>query len=597
MQFFGNIVSYITVQYVIIFSEWEVLFMPENRTLIIWATVIILVIVCQYLVYRRLTKKYYKKRITHIEDRLEIITSLPIRFKLDKIKKIASYNSGYQAGYEVWNGEYQKLLIDEHHIIVSLLKATKTLIKQREYHDAKGALASLLVEIEKWEVRVNELLKEVDALTEIDSLQRTEISKYKEAFRNLKAIYQRDRVIMDGVSAYIDEDVVAIENAMMSFDKLLSRAEFEKTSTLIHEISDALIKLAKSIDLVPQIITYVDTIIPQRGHELIDLYSEAKRLGARLDHINLNPNLIEIDGKISEVNTLIKTRDYLKAEPIINGIIKLLNEMKKDTQIELESKVRFDEVYQKTLQSIENIIQVYINIKAEIQTAFSTYELLHEDMTLTDELDRTLKSLKEMKHSFEAKIVNPNEIVSYTVLIKNIEELTKEATLSQKLLQQQEEVLENKTIDTRIMEKEFTKLTNAIIEIEDMMLNPIINNFANNYGDMIIRAKNMMDELELQRYRKPVNIEQLKSSLSDTKKHIRGLYNAVFNVLEEATLAERAIVWANRYRTSITGAEAMLSNAEILFKAGKFGESIEVSIKLIEMIKPGLYNANPSTEK
>lgn len=61
-------------------------------------------------------------------------------------------------------------------------------------------------------------------------------------------------------------------------------------------------------------------------------------------------------------------------------------------------------------------------------------------------------------------------------------------------------------------------------------------------------------------------------------------------MLKTAMFAEMAIVYGNRYRSSVPDLNRNLTNAESLFYKGEYQDSLELTINCLNRIEPGIYD-------
>ena len=62
------------------------------------------------------------------------------------------------------------------------------------------------------------------------------------------------------------------------------------------------------------------------------------------------------------------------------------------------------------------------------------------------------------------------------------------------------------------------------------------------------------------------------------------LYNTTNEMIKDAKLSEIAIVYGNRYRSDMKEIDMGLNNAKMLFYKGKYHQSLEVALQVIETV-------------
>lgn len=557
---------------------------------IIWPISIAIAFVISFLVYKNLTSKYYRKRIENIKERVETIVSLPIKVKLDKVRVISKYNKEYQTGYDVWEKEYNRLFEDEVEKINKSVDKIGLLFKNHEIKECKTQIAKLFQNIETFEVDANKLMHELDELTKIEAIQKVEINKIKESFRGLKAMYDRNRINLDVISEFIDKDIAEIDECLAVFNELITRAEFEKTKELIEEISKAVIALAKTIDIVPQVVAYMETIIPKRGNELLDKYNDAMQKGIKLEHIALKDNLALVGKKLETAEKLLKTPAYLDSEAIVNSAIQVISKLNEEIDKEIQSKMTFDEIYAPTMQSIEQIMNTYNAKKVVIKQYYADFEMDDNQKQISKTLDLEMTNLKEERDKFEASIRNILEVGSYARYISELEELAKVSNKAREVFKKQLDILEMLDTSMKRANDSYANFVLIILETEKKLKGPVLSPVHSKYKNAIEEANIKLEELLQCINARPISNIKVDAYLNDVRDFIYELYNSVHNEEAMAEMAEKCIVYGNRFRATIERAETVLSQAEILFKAGQFDRSIETTLTFLEEVQPGIKN-------
>ena len=67
------------------------------------------------------------------------------------------------------------------------------------------------------------------------------------------------------------------------------------------------------------------------------------------------------------------------------------------------------------------------------------------------------------------------------------------------------------------------------------------------------------------------------------------LFNTSKELTKTAAMAEMAIVYGNRYRSSIKEVEVGLKNAEKEFYKGEYRVSLELVLNAINIVEPGIH--------
>ena len=111
----------------------------------------------------------------------------------------------------------------------------------------------------------------------------------------------------------------------------------------------------------------------------------------------------------------------------------------------------------------------------------------------------------------------------------------------------------------------------------------------NNYFIELSEANEAIQEIIKELGKKPIVIRTLNTRVDTARDLILKLYNTTNEMIKTAQMAEMAIVYGNKFRSSMVEIQAGLSNAEMLFHKGNYKEALEVSIDTIKLVEPDIY--------
>ena len=110
-----------------------------------------------------------------------------------------------------------------------------------------------------------------------------------------------------------------------------------------------------------------------------------------------------------------------------------------------------------------------------------------------------------------------------------------------------------------------------------------------NYFVQLNEANEAIDEVIKELQKKPIVIKTLNTRVDTARDLVLKLYNTTTDMIKTASLAEKAIVYGNRYRSSFTEVDKGLSDAEKAFYKGNYKESLDISIKVTSVVDENIY--------
>ena len=125
-------------------------------------------------------------------------------------------------------------------------------------------------------------------------------------------------------------------------------------------------------------------------------------------------------------------------------------------------------------------------------------------------------------------------------------------------------------------------LNESKIKIRSYKL-PIISN---NYFVQLAEANDAILEIIKELEKKPISIKVLNTRVDTARDLVLKVYDTTNNMIKSAEMAEKAIVYGNKFRSEIDNVDRGLSRAEMLFYKGNYKGSLEVSMNVINMVEP-----------
>ena len=157
-----------------------------SQTVIIVCICILLVIFAT-IVYRMFKLKVYRKEIIELENQMNAVKSLPIQYRLGRVKGIGKNMPEVLEKYNLYVKEFDDLNSFQTNDIVPLINEIDEQLYYRKLTGAKSKLHKLKEEISNYETKSQDLLKRIEVITEVENEQHLEIVKIKEIFLKINS--------------------------------------------------------------------------------------------------------------------------------------------------------------------------------------------------------------------------------------------------------------------------------------------------------------------------------------------------------------------------------------------------------------------------
>ena len=159
------------------------------QTIIVVCVVVILLII-GIIFYRSMRLKVLRKRIVELENNMNAIKSLPLQYRLGRVKSIAKNMKDIEPFYEKYSKEFEALCDFQKNDLGVLLNDVDEQLFYGKLRHVNSKMNKIENMLNEYDTRSNKLLKEIEKITEIENIQRIEIIRVKETYRKEHDYYE-----------------------------------------------------------------------------------------------------------------------------------------------------------------------------------------------------------------------------------------------------------------------------------------------------------------------------------------------------------------------------------------------------------------------
>lgn len=224
----------------------------------------------------------------------------------------------------------------------------------------------------------------------------------------------------------------------------------------------------------------------------------------------------------------------------------------------------------------------------KFDTIKNTYHLSNDDVAVLNEVKNKLLTLN---HDFEIfQEHTGNRTFAYSKLTNEIELLTNRLVSLQERLDETLEVIGGMKADEIRAREQLDEIRGILkeskLKIRDYNLPVIPNTYFVELKEAGAAIREIVKELD----KKPITITTLNTRVDTARDLVLKLYMTTKELLKTAMFAEMAIVYGNRYRSSVEGLDKKLTYSEVLFYKGEYHKSLELTINSLNRVEPGIYD-------
>lgn len=562
---------------------WMVIILDNVLLMIVLIFVIALILfLTTYLIIRRTKTSKIKKEIEKLDIERNLLVGVPILTELSKVKDLVKTDNLKEKLNE-WDTTFKLIKDDRVPKLTDLITEADYLVSRNEYKGAVKKIANIEMEISELKNKSGALLDELKVITTSAERNRNEITKLKVEYRELQNKFDRTMKDYGSIAKPIALQFENIDKRFTEFEYAMDHNDYVGVEKIVTSLQTMLNDMKITLEDVPQIVLMAEYLIPKKIEETTTTYARMLRDGYPMDYLNVEYNIKEINKKISVIMDKLNILDLGDSILELKTILGYFDDLFKDFDKEKEARNIFRENSKLFKSKIDKTNKIVYNIYLSIDDIRTTYDLKDDDINKFNIINENLELLnKDFKSLIEHSKMHT---FSYTKLTLELDGLfNKLMRLNDDLDYQLKSITSMKDDETRAREQLIVienLLKQTKLKINDYKL-PVI---PDSYFIELKEAYQAIREINKELDKKPIVIKILNIRVDTARDLVFKIYNKTNDMLKEALMAEKVIVYGNRYRSSYKEIDKSLGDAEVLFKKGQYKQSLNVSINSIQMIE------------
>ena len=567
-----------------------------SQTVIIVCICILLVIFAT-IVYRMFKLKVYRKEIIELENQMNAVKSLPIQYRLGRVKGIGKNMPEVLEKYNLYVKEFDDLNSFQTNDIVPLSNEINVQLYYRKLTGAKSKLHKLKEEISNYETKSQDLLKRIEVITEVENEQRLEIIKIKEKYRAASDNFANVRFKIEDFVPSIPGIFNEIDERFVVLEEMMNNQRFDEAKTYAGKIEKDVDILTANLRDLPTYISIVRKYIPKRLEEIYAIIEEMKEKDFSIEKLSAASRYNQIGDALEQTIQNIKD---LKLENVGASIEKMtedLNDLTSDLEKEQTAFHQYEEARNNCYRHIERLddgLKKTVSSLAELQ---ENYLLADYKITIAGEYNKFKPIVDDLARLTE---IIESKNFSYSALIDEFNDLITRCQPFDDALIKYNELESSLRLEEKRALDELDNINIVLLEIKSEIKNKHLPMISESYKDYIDDSYQKADEIMKFIRHRPIDLKRLSEQVDAARDVIYKLYDNVHNLIVTAEMVEEAIIYGNRYRSSFLEVNTELTKAELLFRNGEYTKALSTAVDIIEKIDPGSYemliNKNTKSE-
>ncbi len=551
----------------------------------IYTVGLILIIITIYGIRKR-TRNKLENELSRLETLKNLIISSGILNEMDKVKSLIN-NETLEKRYKKWEKRYKNIEENEMSKLTDKLLEIEGLIKDGKFKEASFSLARCELDIYYVKTDMELLIDSIRDITMSEERNRNAVTKLKALYREVVTKYNNKKSDYKGMEKSIDLQFDNINKLFSAFERVMEDNDYEEVGKIVHALDDLINNLKIVIEETPTVILMCKMVIPKKITELKSLASKMKKDGYNIEYINLEYNIEEAEKKLEDIYDRLKVLNLEDSIFELKTMLDYFESLYGDFDKEKQSKKEYEEYINSIGEKLNRLTKVIKNIYSELGELKETYALTDEEIK---SLDGVSKEIAEEKDNF--KNINDRTLTKVTPYSR----LSKECELISVRIAKSEDKLETIIKSLGSLKEDEVRARDQLTEIRGILRDakskikeyklPVI---PKNYYVELEEAKEGIKSINEELAKKPIIINSLNTRVDTGRDLVLKLYSLSNELAKTAAMAEMAIVYGNRYRSTYKEVNQGLIKAEKEFKRGDYRTSLETSLNTLNVVEPGIH--------
>ncbi len=560
-----------------------------NKTTIIIAMVFIILIFLLYIL-TIIIKNKRKKDILSNVDRLttekNLIMSSALITELARASKLTN-NKKIEEEVEDWKNRLEKLEKVDMPKLTDELVEIETLCVNKDFEGANEKIGNTEKHIFHVKAKSIKLLSEIKDLTESEERNREAITKLKSLYREVIFKYNKNKDDYKEVSSPIELQFENIDKLFSAFEVSIQNHEYEELGKIVKALDDMIHNISIVIEEAPTIVLISTMILPKKMKDIKNIATRMTRDGYNIEYLNIDYNIEETNKKISEIMDRLNVLNLQDSVFDLKTLVDYYEAIYSDFDNEKRSKKEYERGIININDRIVKVSSILRNLYAEIDNLKDTYDLSDEEIMVIDEIN---KELVQVKDSF--KLINDRTLSKVMPFSK----LSNECEMVAVSLSKVEDKLETTLKNLGSLKEDEARARDQLYEIKNIINNskykikdynlPVI---PDKFYVELKEAYDAIKEIQIEIDKKPISIKTLNLRVDTARDLALKLYQTASNTTKTAAMAEMAIVYGNRYRSSNKEVASGLNASTKAFNKGDYKDSLEKILNTLNIVEPGIY--------
>ncbi|MEH7118927.1 septation ring formation regulator EzrA [Neobacillus vireti] len=534
-------------------------------------------------VWGYLIKKKYFKEMDRLEAWKIDLLNRPILEEMSKVKQL-NMTGQTEELFEQWRNQWDDVVTVKLPDLEEMLFDAEEYIDRYRFKKAKEVQQSINSKLQETESQIKNILDQLHELVGSEEKNRVEIEDLKDQYREAKKMLLAHRHSFGNTEKHLEAKLNEVVHHFQDFDEKTDLGNYLEAREVVLLIHSQLGMIKRYMDLIPQMLIECQSLLPNLLSDCLEGHREMIGQDYYLGHINVEEEVKRLEEKLAENLKLIETVEIDQAEEGINEVKDRIDVLFDLLEKEVHAKhfvIKNEKAAYELLASAQKENK---DLSNEVLAVQQSYQLSDSDLETQRHLEKELSTVykhyeilvEKLKMNETAQSALSDELNSIKEQLDVIREGQQEFALQLQALRKDE-------IEAREKVQELTK---RVVETIRIVKKNNVPGLPADYQFLFEDTNESIQNVRYQLEEKPLNISALNQYLEVAVLTVEKLVTSTYELIENVTLAEKAIQYGNRYRSQYPSVAKGLADAEDAFRHYDYQEALEQVAASLEGIDP-----------
>ncbi len=553
---------------------------------LIFAGIGLAIIIIVFLFYRGMRLRKYRKMIVDVENRMNAIKSLPLQYRLGRVHSISKNMPDVVEQYQEYAGEFERITDYQKNDLAVLVNEVDEQLFYGKLRQVSKKMKQLDEMLYTYEKDSQALLAKIETITEIENVQRIEIIRVKERYRQTIDRFETIRFKVEEFVPSLLDIFNEVDDSFVKLEGMMNNQRFEDAQQYTKEIEEKVYWIDQRLEDLPNYIAVVRQYIPKKMNHIETLLEEMSQDDFSLNQLDVQGRFEVIKNTLEESIVHIKRLELEDMGAVLQNLVDSIDALIHDLETEKQSFKEFKEKWDSCYTLITDIYDQYKQAMIDYNRIKSLYLIDVDNVEIDEKFHEFDKILRE---SYDLEEEMKKGDFSYSQMISKVEVMHDRAAAHQDDLNAFFAFRDHLYLQEQRAIDELENINIVLLEIKSEIKNKHLPMINESYKDYIQDSYDKAAQIQAYRMNRPVELSELSKRVDGARDVIYKLYDNVHNLIVTAEMVEEAIVFGNRFRSTFLEVNTELTKAEVLFRNGEYTKALSTAVDIIEKIQPGSY--------